>query len=124
MILPHQQVPNGSEFPSIEVSILNSLISSCQNQGLQSTALSLDEHGKAVKKRYLAKVQTMSRIKYKTHLSPGITGAFALKSGWSQRHKGFEVGEQYMLVSGGWVERSRLPMQSESIQLHLCASSF
>lgn len=64
----------------------------------------------------------MSGTEYKNHFSPVTTGAFAWKSGWSQRHKGFEGSEQHKLVSGGWAERSCLPMQSESIQLRLCAS--
>lgn len=66
----------------------------------------------------------MSKIKYQIHSLLGITVAFALKSSWSQRRKGFEDGEQHMSVSGGLAQRSGLPMQSESIQLHLCASLF
>lgn len=119
--MPHQQVPNGSEFPSTEVSILDSLISGGQNQGLQKYITLLEGNGK-IEKRETTK--PMSRIKCKSHSLLGITVAFALKSSWSQRHKGFEDGERHMLVSGGWAERSDLPMQSESIQLHLCASLF
>lgn len=36
LILSHQHISNGSEFPSTEVGILDSLISGGQNQGLQT----------------------------------------------------------------------------------------
>ena len=58
------------------------------------------------------------------NFSPVITEALVLKSHCSQRHKESEDNEQHMLVSGGWAERSRLPMQCESIQLRLCAFLF
>ena len=72
----------------------------------------------------LATVQSMLWIKYETQSSPEITGASALKSGWSQTHKGFEDSEQRTLVSCGWAERKCHPTQSESTPLHLCASLF